>query len=184
MEHHYYYNNYFCRCWNLLFVSKIKMTKQANKKILSFILIFIFLILFSAFIIEYKLDYKPCRLCFYERIPYFLAVLLIAKIFFIRSYEKITLLVLSLTFIISSILAFYHFGIEQGFFNESAVCANENLSENLTKEELLEKLKQNTVSCKDVSFRIFGFSLAAINTIFSVFLSAIFVKLFINYGKD
>ena len=75
-------------------------------------------------------------------------------------------------------------GIEQGFFKESLACTAGNLSETLTKEELLKQLSQNTISCKDVTFRIFGFSLAAINTIFSIALSAIFIKLFITYEKN
>ena len=160
------------------------MTEQINKKFLFIILIFISLILVFAFVVEYKLDHQPCRLCLYERIPYFLSILLIIKIFLIKSFEKITLLVLFLLFIASSVLAFYHFGIEQGFFNESLACTTGNLSEELSKEELIEELKQNTISCKDVTFRIFGFSLAVINTIFSICLSAIFIKLFINYGKN
>ena len=81
-------------------------------------------------------------------------------------------------------LAFYHFGIEQGFFKESLACTTVNLSETLSKEEILEQLKQNTMGCKNVSFKILGFSLAAINTIFSIFLSGIFIRLFINYGKN
>ena len=91
---------------------------------------------------------------------------------------------MSLVFATSSILAFYHFGIEQGFFKESLACTTTNLSENLTKEELLKRLDQNTIGCKNVSFRIFGVSLAAINTIFSVALSAIFTRIYINYGKN
>ena len=160
------------------------MTKQINKKFLFILLIFVSFILISAFVIEHKLGHQPCQLCLYERIPYFLSVFLIAKIFFINIYERETLLILSLVFIISACLAFYHFGIEQGFFKESLACTAENLSENITKEELLEKLSQNTISCKDVSFRVLGFSLAAINTIFSLILSVIFVKLFMNYGKN
>ena len=160
------------------------MTKQINKKFLFILLIFISFILISAFIIEHKLGHQPCKLCLYERIPYFLSVLLIIKIFFIRIYERGTLLILSLVFIISSCLAFYHFGIEQGFFKESLTCAAGNLSENITKEELLEQLNQNIISCKEVSFRIFGFSLAEINTIFSLILSVIFTKLFMDYGKN
>ena len=160
------------------------MKEQINKKFLFIILIFISFVLVSAFVIEYGFNHQPCKLCLYERIPYFLSILLIAKIFLIRGYEKVTLLILSLIFIISSILAFYHFGIEQGFFKESLACAVENLSENLTKEDLLKELSQNTISCKDVSFNIFGISLAAINTIFSIALSVIFVKLFISYEKN
>ena len=160
------------------------MTKQINTKILFTILIFVFFVLISAFVIEYGLDHQPCKLCLYERIPYFLSFLLIIKIFLTKGYEKITLLILSLIFIISSILAFYHFGIEQGFLKESIPCSTENLSEALTKEEVLTQLNQNIVSCKNVSFTIFGFSLAAINTFFSITLSVIFIKLFSNYGKN
>ena len=160
------------------------MTKQINKKILFSILIFISFVLIFTFVIEYRLGHQPCKLCLYERIPYFLSILLIVKIFFIKGYEKIILLVLSIIFIISSILAFYHFGIEQGFFKESVACTAKNLSEALTKDEILKQLNQNIISCKDVTFTIFGFSLAAINTIFSIALSAIFIKLFITYEKN
>ena len=145
---------------------------------------FIFMILISAYVIQYKFNYVPCKLCLYERIPYFLSILLIAKIFFINGHEKITLLILSLVFVVSAALAFYHFGIEQGFFTEPLTCTTHNLTETLSKDELLEQLRQNTISCKDVSFKILGFSLAAINTIFSICLSAIFFKLFTIYGKN
>ena len=160
------------------------MTKQINKKFLFTILIFISLVLVSAYVIEYKLNHEPCKLCLYERIPYFLSILLMMKIFFTRGYESATLLILSLVFIISSILAFYHFGIEQGFFNESLACTTPDLSNTLSKEQLLEQLKQNSISCKNISFRILGLSLAAINTIFSLVLSIIFIKLFLSYGKN
>ena len=160
------------------------MTEKINKKFLFIILIFISFVLVSAFIIEYKLDHKPCKLCIYERVPYFLSILLILKIFFIRRYEKITLLILSIIFFISAILAFYHFGIEQGFFKESLACTAGDLTKTLSKQELLEQLKQNSISCKDVSFRILGLSLAAINTIFSLILSVIFIRLFMNYEKN
>ena len=98
--------------------------------------------------------------------------------------EKITLLILFLVFMSSATLAFYHFGIEQGFFSESLACTSGDLSKMLSKEELLEQLKQNSISCKEVNFRILGLSLAAINTIFSLVLSVIFIKLFLSYGKN
>jgi len=160
------------------------MIKKKNKKILFSILVFISLVLVSAFIIEYILEHQPCKLCLYERIPYFLSILLIAKILLVEGHEKITLLIISLVFVISSILAFYHFGIEQGFFKESLICTAENLSNTLTKEELLKELTKNSIGCKNVGFKILGFSLASINTIISIVLSVIFLRLFINYGKN
>ena len=160
------------------------MLKQSNNIFLIIIFAVISLAIISALIIQYWLDHEPCKLCLYQRIPYFLAILLIIKIFFFKKYEKITLLILSLIFIGSTALAFYHFGIEQGFFNESLACTAPDLSKTLSKEQLMELLKQNSVSCKDVSFKILGLSLAAINTIFSLVLSVIFIKLFRNYGKN
>jgi len=160
------------------------MLKQSNNIFLIIIFAVISLAIISALIIQYWLDHEPCKLCLYQRIPYFLAILLLIKIFFFKKYEKITLLILSLIFIGSTALAFYHFGIEQGFFNESLACTAPDLSKTLSKEQLLEQLKQNNISCKDVSFRILGMSLTTINTIFSLALSVIFLKLFKNYGKN
>ena len=160
------------------------MLKRENNLILIAILSFILLVLISAFVIEYGLDHQPCKLCLYERIPYILSLLLIVKILFVKKYEKITLFVLFLIFVASTVLAFYHFGIEQGFFSESFVCKVKDLSGTLSKEQLLEQLKKNSVSCKDVSFRVLGLSLASINTILSFILSVIFIKLFLNYEKN
>ena len=155
-----------------------------NNKFLVFLLFVISIAFVSALIIQYVLGHQPCKLCIYQRIPYFLAILLIVKIFFIKKYEKITLLILFFIFIGSTALAFYHFGIEQGFFSESLACSTDEQLKSLSKEELLEQLKQNSISCKDVSFRIFGLSLAAINSIFSLLLSVIFIKIFLSYGKN
>ena len=91
---------------------------------------------------------------------------------------------LFLVFFFSSILAFYHFGIEQGFFEESITCATGDLTNTLSKEELLILLKQSSISCKNVSFKILGLSLATINTIFSLILSAIFIRFYIKYEKN
>jgi len=160
------------------------MLKQSNNIFLIVILAIISLTIISALIIQYWLGHDPCKLCLYERIPYFLSMLLLIKIIFIKKYERIILLILFLVFMSSTTLAFYHFGIEQGFFSESLACTTGDLSKTLSKEELLEQLKQSGTSCKNVSFRILGLSLAAINVIFSLVLSVLFIKLFLNYGKN
>ena len=160
------------------------MLARENNLILIVILFFVSLVLISAFVIEYGLGHQPCNLCLYERIPYILSILLIIKILFFKKYEKITLFILFLIFIASAVLAFYHFGIEQGFFSESFVCKVGDLSGTLSKEQLLEQLNKNSISCKDVSFKVLGLSLATINTILSIILSVIFLKLYLNYAKN
>ena len=91
---------------------------------------------------------------------------------------------LSLVSLVGSIVAFYHFGIEQGYFNESIVCEAKNLDQNLSKQDILKQLSENAISCKTVTFRVFGLSLASINTIFSLVLFVIFLKLFRNYENN
>jgi disulfide bond formation protein DsbB len=140
--------------------------------------------LIFAYVVQYQLGHQPCKLCLYERIPYFLSIFLIIEILFYKKYVKTSLLILSIIFFISFILAFYHFGIEQGFFSEMSICESANLKDMLSKEQLLEQLKKSTVSCKDVTFKILGLSLATINAIVSLFLSFIVIKLFINYAKN
>ena len=184
MEYKHCCYNYINGNSYLLFISEIKMAKQINKRFLFSILTFSSLILIFAFVIEHQLGHSPCKLCLYERVPYFLSILLIIKMLFIKKYHKVTLLILCLVFMSSAALAFYHFGIEQGFFKESLSCTTGDLSKKLSKEELLEQLKLNSISCKEVSFKILGLSLAAINTIFSLVLSVIFIRLFLNYGKN
>ena len=159
------------------------LSKNINKYLI-FILFFICIALITAYFIQYSLDYQPCKLCIYERIPYFISIILLIVILLNPKYRKITLLILSIVFLSSVFLSFYHFGIEQGFFIESFVCESESLSKSLSKEQLLEQLKQNNISCKDVSFTILGLSLAAINMVLSFILSLVFLILFIDYRKN
>ena len=137
----------------------------------------------AAYYIEHILGHKPCNLCLIERIPYGLSIFLVALNFFLKKNTKFFILLLTLIFIFSFIISVYHFGIEQGFFQESPVCGLKDTGQILSKEELLKQLSKNTVSCKDVTFRVFGLSLTTINIGLSLFLIILSTKNFINYEK-
>ena len=155
-----------------------------NKLILNGILAFSILSLSIAYFIQYVLGHKPCNLCIIERIPYIAAIILISLIFILNRYQKIISSLILIFFIFGAVVSFYHFGIEQGFFSESLVC-NLGNSQPLNKEDLLNQLKKTEiVSCKDVTFRFLGLSLATINTIISIILSGIMIKVIKNYGKN
>ena len=160
------------------------MIDKKNSLFLIIVLFLLILSLISAFIIEYGLGHKPCKLCLYQRYPYYISILLLTSVFVLKRNIRIHFLILSIVFFLGAIVAFYHFGIEQGFFEESAVCETKNLNQVLSKEDLLKQLKQNTISCKDVTFRFLGLSLASINTIFSLILSYIFFMMFKNYENN
>ena len=161
-----------------------EMIEKKNNFVLIIILLLLIISIISAFVIEYGLGHKPCKLCLYQRYPYYISILLLMSIFIIKKNIRIHFLILSIIFLFGAIVAFYHFGIEQGFFEESTVCAANNLDQILSKEDLLKQLKQNTISCKDVTFRFLGLSLASINTIFSLILTYILFMMFKNYEKN
>ena len=156
-----------------------------NRLILNSILAFSILSLTIAYFIQYILGHKPCNLCLIERIPYIASIILISLIFIINKFEKLISLILLLFFTFGSIISFYHVGIEQGFFSESLLCNIGIGNENLTGEDLLKQLKNSSViSCKNVTFRFVGLSLATINTVISVLFSVIMFKVIKNYGQN
>ena len=156
-----------------------------NKFILNSILAFSFLSLAIAYFIQYILGHEPCNLCLIERIPYLASIILIPLIFMINKFEKLITSIVLLFFIFGSVVSFYHVGIEQGFYSESFVCDLGSLNGNMSKEDLLKQLQNKTpISCKDVTFRFLGLSLATINTVISILLSGIMIKAIKNYGKN
>ena len=157
---------------------------NSNKLLLNGILVFSILSLSIAYFIQYALGHKPCNLCIIERIPYIASIILISLIFIISKFEKIISSIILVFFIFGAVVSFYHFGIEQSFFSESLICELSN-NNPLNKEDLLNQLKKaEIVSCKDVTFRFLGLSLATINTIISIILSGIMIKVIKNYGKN
>ena len=137
----------------------------------------------SAYFIEYVLGHQPCNLCLIERIPYGLGIILITLNYTLMKKKRFIVLLLILTFAFSFFISFYHFGIEQSFFKESTVCGLKNDLNIISKEELLKQLQTKTISCKDVTFRIFGFSLTAFNMFISLILVIYLTYLFKNYEK-
>ena len=160
------------------------MFNQKAKTNLKIIFLFSLIAIISAYFIEYVLGHQPCNLCLIERIPYGISIILISLALFLKKSEKFFILLLILTFIFSFAISFYHLGIEQGIFQESAVCGVKDFSENITKEELLNQLNEKTVSCKDVTFRVFGLSLTTINIFISLLIIITLTKNYIKYEKN
>ena len=151
---------------------------------LKIILLFSFVALISAFFIEFILGHQPCNLCLIERIPYGLSIIIIMTIFLIKKDQKFLVLLLILTFFFSFAISSYHYGIEQGFFQESSLCGVKNLTESITKEDLLKQLSEKTISCRDVTFRIFGLSLTSINIVINLLFIITLLKIFNKYEKN
>ena len=157
------------------------MHKLKIKTYLKLIFLICLISIISAYFIEYVLGFQPCNLCLIQRIPYGLGLILIILNYSLIKNERFIILMLILIFVFSLIISFYHFCIEQGFFEESAVCGLKNASNLISKEEILEQLQTKTISCKDVTFRIFGFSLTVFNMIISLILVIFLTNLYKKY---
>ena len=156
-----------------------------NKSLFLNLILFVsFVALMSAFFIEYVLGHQPCNLCILERIPYVVAIVIILLNYKFSQFEKIFLVLLVIVFLTATILSVYHFGIEQGFIEESLVCDLKNGSEVTSKEEILKQLQEQKVSCKDVTFKIFGLSLTTYNIVISILITINALKIYLNYAKS
>ena len=148
-----------------------------NKIILNSLLILSFIALCFAYFVEFILGHEPCNLCKIERLPYIGSIILGSFLLFMNRWKKIILSLILLLFIFGLVVSIYHVGIEQGIFSESLLCElgmNNNIQ---NPEELLETLKKTPISCKDVTFSIFGLSLATFNAFLSLVISYILFKL-------
>ena len=158
---------------------------ENNKNLLIKLIFLISVIaLISAFFIEYIIGHQPCNLCILERIPYLLAIIIIIVNYKFIQFEKVFILLLTIIFLIGAILSLYHLGIEQGFIQESLVCDLKNGSNLLSKEEILKQLQEKNISCKDVTFKIFGLSLTSYNILISLLISISAGKIYFNYDKN
>ena len=160
------------------------MFNLGKKNLLAAIFLISLIALISAYFIEYILGHLPCALCLYERIPFFLAILIILINYKFNKLEKYFILLLAIIFFIATILSLYHLGIEQGFIQESLLCDLEKGANTIDKDEILKQLQQKSISCKDVTFKIFGLSLTSYNMILSLLLTIGLTKIYFGYEKN
>ena len=134
--------------------------------------------LITAIYIEHIIEIKPCKLCIYQRFPYLLAIFIsFLGYYFPNNIFWVKLLIL--IFVISFVISGYHVGIENEFFKEFSGCTNKNINL-LDKSEILNSLQNEVISCKNVSFKILGMSLATINMIISSLFVIIYLKIIHN----
>ena len=154
------------------------MANLKKKTYLKILFSLSFAILITAYTIQYLLGYQPCSLCIVERVPYLLAIIILILNYKFKKDEIFYSVLLSLIFVFSFLISAYHFGIEQGFIYESNICVTNGL-DSITKESILQSLQEINISCKDVAFKIFGFSLTTYNMLISILMLLISLKVYL-----
>ncbi len=136
---------------------------------ISFLVSFIMLV--SAFYLEYFHGALPCDLCITQRwfhgaiIAYSLMIIFIFNKTSIS--KKLLLLGGTILWLLSSIAGLYHFGIEMNFWSGPDGCSS-NID--FSKDTLKYLLSKSPIKCDEVMFKIFGLSLAGWNALVSFFV--------------
>lgn len=139
-------------------------------------------ILSAAYISQYGFGLKPCILCLYQRVPYFVAIGLGAAAFLAAfRYPKLVTLLLACagaTFIVGAGIAGFHAGVEYGWWKGLASCGGDILPENVSIEELRQSLThQQIIRCDKPAWSLLGISMAGFN--FAVSLALAFITFYL-----
>ena len=122
-------------------------------------------VIIGAYSFEYMGGLYPCKLCYWQRYPHFLNILIFPLIYLfpLRSLS----LICAISMFVSSILAFYHVGVEQKYWPGPNSCTNSSI-EGLTTDQLLDQIMNAPlVRCDEVVWDLFGISMAGWNVLIS-----------------
>ena len=134
-----------------------------------FILLVTVAILSSAYSAQYIGGLRPCILCLYERIPWFItgALMLVTILMqFSGPARRSILLIAALVMLAGAGLGGYHVGVEQEIFQPPTTCSATTTPNTLNE---LKALLQTSMPprCDEISWSLFGISLAGFNAIAS-----------------
>jgi disulfide bond formation protein DsbB len=134
----------------------------------------------SALAFQYIGGYIPCKLCYEQRIPYYVGVPLmllavLAAVFKLPAWITRALLVVGgLLMVYGLYLGIYHSGVEWAWWPGPTDCTNVAGPVDTGGKGVLDALdKFVPPSCDKAALRILGLSLAGWNAIASVILAAI-----------
>ena len=127
-------------------------------------------LLLGAYFLEFYLSLIPCDLCIKQRIVHVSILILSLLIFPLFTFSKlkfIMLSILNLLWLISSSLAFYHFGIEKKLWQGFSECSSNLIFNENTLNQLLSK---SPIRCDEAQFELLRISLAGWNGILSIII--------------
>ena len=141
-------------------------------------------LLLGAYFLEFHLSLMPCDLCIKQRVVHVSILILSLLIFPLYSFSKlkfIMLSILNLLWLSSSILAFYHFGIEKKLWQGFSECSSNLIFNENTLDQLLSK---SPIKCDETQFELLYISLAGWNGILSTILFIILSYLLYKTYKE
>ena len=149
-----------------------------SKNIFYLTILFSISAILSAFFMQYVLGHAPCKLCIYQRIPYYLIILIGLVTFFFPKIIKISSLLLILLLIAEFLISNYHTLTTYGIIAYNG-CQSAEIPNDINK--LKEALMSDTliVNCSNANLKYFGIPLSLYNSFFSL----MFLILMVFYGR-
>lgn len=124
--------------------------------------------LVGALLFQYVGKLPPCYWCYVQRYAHG-AVIAIALLGLIMPYKKTALMAVILALLVSTGVAGYHVGIEQGFWGSS--CASMSLDTSSTDAFLQALQNAPIVKCDQVAWELMHISMAGWNMILSFIMA-------------
>jgi len=136
-----------------------------------------------AYFVEYILGFKPCVLCIYQRLPYYVIAFCSIIAIVQNRFRILIAFLITISFTLSFGLALYHTGIEHKIFPPTSQCHNQLELPSYESFGELENslLNMKPVSCDKAHFYILGFTMAELNVILSFIMLAL--SLFATYRE-
>ena len=143
----------------------------------------------SAFTAEVYFKLEPCILCIYQRYPFAIGLALGLFGLALRKNKKTCQALLSIcgiSFLINSVIAFYHTGVEQHWWKSAVDGCAVPLFEDNTNKSILENIMSAPLgNCSEIPWQdpIIGLSMANYNIAlcFGLFLFCIFSAIKIKH---
>ena len=156
----------------------------------AFIVFFLSMIaISSALIAEYIFNFLPCKMCLYQRYPYYFIIIIFIFFYLFKKTSNLWLYILiELAIFFGLFYSIWHIGIEQKLLPGPSGCSG-TLNKTSSIESLKEQIfNQPVVNCYDINWSILGLSAATVNMLllllFFVFNTIIIAKVYNDKEKN
>ena len=145
-----------------------------SKNIFFLAVLFSIFAILSAFFMQYVLGHAPCKLCTYQRIPYYIIILVGLITLFFPKIIKLTSFLLIFLLLAEFLVSNYHTLSTYEVINYSG-CQSAEIPNDIN--QLKEALMSDTliVNCSNANLKYFGIPLSIYNSFFSLLFLIVIV---------
>ena len=138
-----------------------------------------------ALIAEYFFEILPCKMCLYQRYPYYFIIIFSLVYFFTKKTPLAWYYwIINFSFIIGLFISLWHVGIEQKILPGLSGCTNDIEKTNSLTNLKDQILKQNVISCDEIVWSFMGISAATLNSLLLILLLLVNTKFLMQSFYD